>query len=162
MPVTILNEGTEPPADVDDRIRALHAYWRAIRRNRRFPSRTDFDPIDIPALMPFVSIVDVRRDALPRFVYRLVGTQLVDLLKKEVTGHPVGYGVKPEELESVLRRYEIVADAGVAVFQRDKTQEQSNDFTGVERLMLPLGAGDSRVDMILSIVVPLVGFAPAG
>jgi hypothetical protein len=99
-------------------------------------------------------MVDIRESA-PRFVYRLAGTRLVDLLKREITGHPVGHGVKPGELDSVLQRYAIVVDRGLAIYQRDLTQEQRNDYTGVDRLMLPMGATDIKVEMVLSIVVPL-------
>ncbi len=162
MPFTILEHGAGPPDNADQRVRSFHEYWRSIRRGRPFPSRADFDPIDIPYLMPFVSLVDVRNGTQPRFVYRLAGTKLVDLLKREVTWHPVGYGVKPEQLEFVLQRYSIVADTGAGIFQRDRMQEQSNDYTGIERLMLPLGSDGMHVDMIFSIVIPMPKDAPRG
>lgn len=161
MPFTILKDGSGPPTDADSRTHEIYAYWRSICGSKRYPSRADFDPIDIPYLMPFVSLADVHEN-LPRFVYRLAGTKLVELLKKEITGHPVGYGVKAEELDSVLRRYAIVADTGAIVFQRDKTQEQSNDYTGVERLMLPFATDGAHVDMIMTIVIPLAASNSVG
>ncbi len=141
-----------PPSSADPRLHSLHAYWTEIRGQRRFPARADLDPIDIPDLLPYLSLVDVRTGA-DRFVYRLAGTMVVDLLRREVTGLPVGTGVKPTELESVLSRYRRVADEGVALYHHDLTQEQANDYTGIDRLMLPMGDRDERVDLILSIVV---------
>lgn len=151
MPIQILVDRPPPPS-ADPRLHALHAYWTAIRGQRRFPARADFDPIDIPDLLPYLSLVDVRPNG-PRFVYRLAGTMVVDLLRREVTGLPVGTGVKPTELEAVLSRYRRVADDGVAIYHRDLMQEQANDHTGIDRLMLPMGDHDARVDLILSIVV---------
>ena len=155
MPYQILDDGAPPPPGADPKLHELFGYWARIRGGKRYPARADFDPIDVAALMPYVSMVDVRKGS-PRFVYRLAGTRLVEILKKEITGRPVGYGVKPDELESVLERYRLVADRGVAIYQRDRTQEQSNDYTGVDRLMLPLGPADGSVEIVLSIVVPLV------
>lgn len=152
MPVLILASNAPPPPTADPRLLALHAYWNGIRGNRRFPARADFDPIEIPELLPFVSLVDVRKEA-PHFVYRLMGTRLAELLRHDLTGQAVGTGVKPEELEAVLARYRRVADDGVALYHRDRLQEAANDFTAIDRLMLPMGDSDERVELILSIVV---------
>lgn len=151
MPIQILAD-RPPPSSADPRLHALYAYWTAIRGNRSFPARADFDPIDIPDLLPFLSLVDVRPDT-HRFHYRLAGTMVVELLRREVTGHPVGTGVKPAELEAVLARYRRVADEKVVIYHHDLMQEQANDYTGIDRLMLPMGDRDERVDLILSIVV---------
>ncbi len=152
MPILILADNAPPPPAADPRLHALHAYWTAIRGMRRFPGRSDFDPIDIPALLAFVSLVEVRTGK-PRFVYRVMGTKLAELLRRDVTGQAVGTGVKPEELESVLARYHRVADDGVAIYHRDRLQEEANDYTDIDRLMLPMGDRDDRVELILSIVV---------
>ena len=152
MSIMLLADGAPPPETSDPRLHAMHAYWTTIRQKRRFPARADFDPIDIPALLPYLSLVDVQAGS-PRFVYRLVGTKMVELLRRDVTGLAVGTGVKPVELEAVLARYCRVADAGVAIYHRDMMQEQANDYTGIDRLMLPMGDRDEHVDLILSIVV---------
>ncbi len=39
------------------------------------------------------------------------------------------------------------------IYHHDLMQEQANDYTGIDRLMLPMGVHDERVDIILSIVV---------
>jgi len=152
MPVLILADNAPPPPTADKRLHALHAYWTAIRGGRRFPARADFDPIDIPALLPFVSLVEVR-EGTPRFVYRVMGTRLAELLRRDATGQAVGTGVKPEEIESVLSRYHRVADDGVAIYHRDRLQEEANDYTAIDRLMLPMGDRDDKVELILGIVV---------
>jgi hypothetical protein len=143
-----------PPETADRRVHMLHRYWTERRGRRRFPARRDIDPVDLPLLLTNLSLVEIRAEA-PRFVYRVSGGELGRMLKRELTGLPVGTGVKDSELEHVFARYERVAQDGVALFHRDRLQETANDFTEIERLMVPLGESDDRVNMILSIVVPV-------
>jgi len=152
-PVTVIElTGAVLPPGADRRLVAMHAYWLGKRGTRRFPSRRDLDPLDVAKLMPHVSIVDVA-PAEPRFVYRLFGTAMADLFRRDLTGLPVGTGVLPDQIGAVLARYETVAARGIGLFHRDRLQESANDFTPVERLMLPLGERDDAVDMIVSTVV---------
>ena len=139
------------PEDVDPKILDIHAYWSAKCGGRPHPRRADIDPVEIPRLMPLVTFVDVR-PAPPRFVFRLVGTEVVRLFQHDSTGQPVGYGVKPDELADVLGRFERVADRGECVYHRTRMQRESNDFTTVDRVMLPLGPGPGPVDIVLSLV----------
>ncbi len=141
------------PATADPRLHELYAYWNGRRQGRPYPARCDVDPVDIPSLLPYLSLVDVVSGS-PRFVYRVVGTKMVELLRRELTGQPVGTGVKPDELEAVLVRYRRVANEGIALYHRHRTQEKANDYTEIDRLMLPIGEPETGVKMILSIVVP--------
>jgi hypothetical protein len=141
------------PATADPRLHELYAYWNSRRRGHPYPARSDVDPIDIPTLLPHLSLVDVVAGS-PRFIYRVMGTKMVELLRRELTGQPVGTGVKPDEIEAVLARYRRVADEGIALYHRDRTQEKANDYTEIDRLMLPIGEPAVGVKMILSIVVP--------
>jgi hypothetical protein len=54
-------------------------------------------------------------------------------------------------------RYRRVADEGVAIYHHNTLQEQANDYTAIDRLMLPMGTSDARVELILSIVVRIRG-----
>lgn len=141
------------PVDAQARVHRFCDYWDARRGDRPRPSRADIDPLDIPDLLPFVTLVDVHR-ASPRFVYRLVGTEAARLFGRDLTGQPVGTGVKPDELEDVLTRYRRVADDAACIYQRVMMQEETNDYTLVERVMLPLGAPSGEVNMIFGLVAP--------
>lgn len=139
------------PEDVDAKIVDIHKYWNAKRGGRPFPRRGDIDPIETPRLMPYVTFVDVRPE-LPRFVFRLVGTEVARLFQHDSTGQPVGYGIKPHDLPEVLGRFVRVADHGDCVYHRTRMQRESNDFTTVDRIMLPLGPEPGPVDIVLSLV----------
>ena len=56
----------------NDQLKALLAYWRQKKGDRRAPTRADIDPAEIKRLLPYVGLVDVERSPL-RFRYRLVG-----------------------------------------------------------------------------------------
>ena len=83
-----------------------------------------------------------------------MGTRVVHLLGKELTGEAVGTGVKRSELVSVIQRYESVADNMAPFYHRNFLQEEFDDYTEVERLMLPLSNDGKTVNIILSLLYP--------
>lgn len=66
-------------------IAELHRYWRSLCRDGRLPSRAAIDPGAIKPLLPYVLIVDIEQSPL-RVRYRLVGTGIVELSRRDITG----------------------------------------------------------------------------
>jgi hypothetical protein len=62
----------------------LLAYWDALRGDRLLPKRSEIDPAALVAILPYVSIVEVRDP--DTMVYRLCGTALRDIMGIEATG----------------------------------------------------------------------------
>ncbi len=60
------------PEDLSEEQAALLDYWKRIKGERLMPKRDDFDPIDLPKVIPFLSLEDVLYDPI-RFRVRLVG-----------------------------------------------------------------------------------------
>ena len=145
---------TTLPVQVDPKIRALYEYRNAKRGNSSYPKRADLDPLEIPKLIEHLSLVEIRSTD-PRFVYRLVGTSVARALRHDPTGRPVGENARLSEREAVLARYNFVADNGCLIFHSAVLQEQTNDFTTVQRLMLPLGPPAGPPNMILSLVIKI-------
>ena len=52
--------------------RDLYGYWRACAQSRAIPTRYDIDPVDIPHLLPGLSLLDTG-DKLESLRYRLAG-----------------------------------------------------------------------------------------
>ncbi len=144
--------GFEIPEDCDPRTLQLYQYWLKKKNNRICPSRTDIDKLDIPRLFPNMTLINVSPEP-PRFVFRLVGTQVVWMFKDDATGQEVGVGLKPSERNEVIGRHAFVADNCCPVFHRRQLQREKNDYTMVERLMLPLSSNGSDVDMIMVLVM---------
>jgi hypothetical protein len=118
------------------------------------PSRADLDPTDIPALMPQVFMIDVRGDGRD-LIYRLFGTGLVMLFGRELTGQRVGEGLLTHAAEEARARYRGIVRDRRPFYHQARLRERRNDFTDVERLILPLSPDDVRVDMVIGMVMPM-------
>lgn len=70
------------PESWHENLQAMYNYWLKIHpAEGGMPSRADFDPLDIPHLLPIMWMYDVSRAKPYRFKFGLVGTEIVDLLK---------------------------------------------------------------------------------
>src|SRR5947209_13554600 len=66
----------------------LHAYWERKRGTRPAPTRKEIDPAEIVSLLPHVFLIEAVGMPL-RFRYRLIGTAVVELTGRDLTGHLV-------------------------------------------------------------------------
>jgi hypothetical protein len=141
------------PDDCLPEIRALYEYWDGKRRGRAMPSRAELDPVDIPALLPYIFLIDVTRHS-QALRYRVFGTALSELFRRDLTGLEVGAGSQPEHLPGILARYARILEERVPFFHRDRMREQANNFTSVERLILPLSRDGIDIDQLMGMTVP--------
>lgn len=65
----------------------LHAYWTKMRGDAAMPRRAEIDPLDMPKLLPSLSIIDRHEGA---YRIRLVGSKLADIYGRDLTGTVVG------------------------------------------------------------------------
>ena len=134
---------------IDDlRLRALYDYWQRKRGDRALPSRADIDPIELKDLLGNLFLVDVNYQPLS-FRYRLAGTNIVQVLGRELTGRTAdeldGLPISPQLIkkhfsEVVLSRepsykvLDVIVDSGPIVYRR---------------LLLPLSPDGGTVNMLL-------------
>lgn len=64
------------------------AYWQSIRGDRQAPQRIDFDPADIPRLLPNVVFLDVI-DSGSNFRFRVIGDAVRSASHGNYTGQMV-------------------------------------------------------------------------
>jgi hypothetical protein len=134
-------------------VREAYAYWRGKRDGAALPARADIDPVEIPRLLPYVSLVE-REDGTGRYRYRLFGSALVEGLGRDPTGQYLD-DVYPDFDGSRSKRYRD------QVFEMGKPSHRigrpslrfPKDFFCVERLYLPLAADGRRVDMVMGVLV---------
>lgn len=138
----------EPEAIDHPELRALYEYWAARRTGTRLPGRRDVDPLDFPALLPHLMLIDVAAPADLR--YRLIGTALVRRMGRDATGQPVEGGRVGRNWEKILTDYRYVAEAGRPCLRRKDGLGADRVPYACERLLLPLAADGNRVDMILA------------
>ncbi|MEP0709824.1 PAS domain-containing protein [Parvibaculum sp.] len=132
----------------DSRLAKLFAYWRGKRGNHRAPPRRNIKPMEIPALLPIVHLIDVHEDPLA-FRHRLVGAELVERLGRDVTGKWVD-----EEIYGCMAPQIFDGLAAVAWEVRPYRRLARLDWfarpwLAMESLEMPLLGDDGRVSMIL-------------
>jgi hypothetical protein len=86
--------------------RDLYGYWRTCAGSKPIASRYDIDPIDIPHLLPGLSLLDAAGE-LDTLRYRLAGTRVREIYGTEITGRAVfgaGFQHKCDYWHSVYRK----------------------------------------------------------
>src|SRR5215472_4666223 len=100
------------PLSTPDDIESALAYWRRLCGERRMPSRKDFDPLDIPQILPYVMLVDVLRDPLD-FRFRLLGSGHDQIVACNYKGMRFSELAHLRRGNSLWDEYERVAAEGV-------------------------------------------------
>ncbi len=140
-------------------LQALHRYWMGRCRGRVMPARGDFDVVDMKPWLGNLNLVDVERNPLS-FRYRVFGTNVADLLRKELTGHSIEDN-PPSVVEAVRISYERVVETRAPFYQRI-------DFIAINacfrfhRLLLPLSDDDEAVTQVLVGNTPIKEERAAG
>ncbi len=135
--------------------------WHAKRRGRPMPARADLTPFDLKAHLGNVILVDVERDPL-RFRYRLVGTNITRIVKRDVTGRYFEdiYAGRLLETALAVHAWVVRERAPLRIFSR--TGHARNDIYNYDGVLLPLSADGERVNMVLgALLFSMVGDAAA-
>jgi hypothetical protein len=137
------------PQTCHESTKAFYDYWLAKCRGRRMPSRSDVDPIEIQrALLPGISLIEIVSDDR-RYVYRLVGTAVVDAAGQDYTGRSVRNALSGFALGRALRNYDRVVSTRAPVFDPTHLQEVNSSYAIDETLLLPLSNDGETVNKIL-------------
>ena len=87
--MVLVTEAVFIDAARDPPLKALYSHWQALRHGRAMPTRQDFDPMQIPALLPFVILYGVGKAG--DYTVRLVGEEIVEFAGRNATGGPAGH-----------------------------------------------------------------------
>ena len=135
----------------------LFAYWRGRAGAKSIPARGDIDPIvDLGRLVQHLFLVDVERHPL-RFRFRLVGTEVVNHVGKDMTGKYLDELVEYDaQYARVKPDYETTAKTGTATVSPVRfLTKDAKHYINYERLLLPLSEDGREVNMILGSCSPL-------
>jgi hypothetical protein len=157
MPLTIDRApAADIPPDCHPKIRELFDYWVSVHpAEHRLPGRQCIDPSEVATLLPQLFLVDVERDPL-RFKYRLVGTDYVQMMGRDLTGayldavHPGFSGAIQQQYVEVVEYRRPAYRKGPVMYANAK-----KDYLTVERLIVPLARNGSDVDMIMGVILHL-------
>jgi hypothetical protein len=146
QPVT---EAAYIDAPRDPRIVALYEYWNGLRAGRVMPSRRDFDPMAIPALLPYVIMYGATADG--GYAVRLVGEEVVRFIGSNRTGNAAGEGMPPRAAAMMVKILEAVAGERAPKFRAGKAHWHADkSYRDYEACFLPLSADGKTVDFVLS------------
>ena len=132
----------------DKRLLALYSYWESKRGDRSMPARADIDPAEIPSLLSIILLMDT--STAGEYRYRLVGTEIVRWLGRDITGQTF-----PEALPSgaygdyITGLVSDTVTSGRPLYSEGAFMIEGRIDRQVRRLALPLSADGSTVDMIL-------------
>ncbi|MGF1591729.1 MAG: PAS domain-containing protein [Kiloniellaceae bacterium] len=137
----------EPQSIEHPGLRALHDYWVSRRDGGLLPGRQHLDPLDIPGLLPNLTLIDVVAAAALR--YRLVGTALVGRIGRDITGRLVKEASLGPGWEENHPDFRYVIGERRPCLRRIWTGGARRNPLESLRLLLPLAADGEAVDMIL-------------
>jgi hypothetical protein len=138
----------------DQRLCRLADYWFARRPADGVPARSTIDPLDFPALLPNIMLIErVIEDGADRYRFRLSGTEVVHHTGRELTGRFLD-DVLPADYHDYVRQMNRIAlDRGHPVYSSSLYHDEGNAVNAITyRLIMPLASGNAtpaEPDMLL-------------
>ncbi|WP_439816189.1 PAS domain-containing protein [Zavarzinia sp. CC-PAN008] len=147
----------------DARLAHVHRYWASRCGLYTCPLRQDIDPRALKPVLPFVFMAE--RGAVPGaglsggpFRLRLVGTALVGLFGRDVTGCLLSEALAPAVATEVAARFEsVLQTTAPTLWHGIVDRGAGSQPLAVQSLNLPLSSDGTCVDRILGAMV----FGPA-
>ena len=140
-------------------VRAGIAYWRQIRGKRRFPSRADLKPRDIPHILRNISLL--RAVGGGDYEYRIVGDAHVvahgfsmqGMRLSAIGKYAPGYDLLLKQIyDPVIKQRAAFAIKGWLL-----KGEKHQQYLHTESAFLPLGPDDEHVDHVLNFSIYIPG-----
>ena len=133
-------------------IREIFEYWTRIRGTRPMPRRRDFDPVDVPAHLPGILLIDIEgvdENGVGRYRYRVVGTAEVASRGHDPTGKMVVEGFFGPSLDSILDSYEVVRRSGTFLYEPLHFLTEDSRTVDEYSILLPFSEDGEAVSQIL-------------
>jgi hypothetical protein len=135
----------------EPRLKQLYDYWCRLKRGRRFPERTEIDPLDFKFALGHVMLVDVLRDPL-RFRVRLHGTELAQQANYELTNKMLDELPISDFRDYVLERCRNLVETARPMRVGHK-RDLGNKRLSYEAVWLPFSSDQKQVDMLMCAVI---------
>lgn len=127
----------------------LYQYWLARCDGRKAPARADIDPVDIPRLLPYITLTEVVREG-PRFRYRLAGTKVEERFGCSLTNCFIDELMRGDYLTYVQDLYKQLLESFAPLYSESSFGMDEIPKFRAKRLMLPLSEDQKTANMVLS------------
>ena len=133
--------------------RALFRFWEGIRGENSTAHRSDIDLKQIKDLLPWLAIME-RHPLKPEYNWRLAGTGVCKIWRKELTGEQFMADWDQFERDTVCRLMDNVIASHQPCVARFRAVYDDGEMLGIEMLCLPVTAASRQSTQILASVVP--------
>ena len=135
--------------------REMLAYWRDRKGDSAVPLRSRFDPLDFPALLPRIAVIEViEADEKVRFRYRLAGTEIAARAGRDPTGKFFEDLYEGSYLQSAVSTYaDLIKSALPHYSQRVFPIGNGVSNLRYDRLILPFSSDGTKVDQFVLLIV---------
>lgn len=124
--------------------------WERMRAGREMPRCGDVDPLQMPArLLPHVLLADVEHGSPRRYRWRLIGTHITHILKRDRTGVYWDEAYPGEHYEELIRGPQWVVENRKPLRITGTGKYFGSDWYHFESLNLPLSHDGELVDRII-------------
>lgn len=142
------DSATAPPAIAGiPALAALWRYWNGKGGGRAMPLRKDISPLDIPQLLPHLTLVDRLPDGA--FRLRLVGTAVAEAYGSDATGKTIDQLLQEPRLSVAKHHYAAAFTSGRPMFNRNHYRTERVMELIVSRVVLPLADEAGKTTMLL-------------
>lgn len=131
----------------DDALLQLYRYWLSKCGAKRFPSRTDIDPLDFRFALGKVSLVYITSNPR-RFRYGLVSTTLTERLGYELTGKFVEDIREDDVRKYVTGLYMRALAARLPIYEKSRRYFDHRSWNH-EALVLPYSSSGDEIDLLM-------------
>ncbi|MBS4048766.1 MAG: PAS domain-containing protein [Alphaproteobacteria bacterium] len=138
----------------DERLRLLANYWVARRSADGVPARTAIDPLDFPALLSNIMLIErVMEAGEDRYRFRLAGTDIARFTGRELTGRFLDE-VVPADYHDYVRQMNRVALSRRRPVYSSSLYHDKGDFVNAitYRLIMPLTSSPESIEPDLLFV----------
>lgn len=126
----------------------IYRHWLGLAHGPGLPVRDDFDPVDVPLLLPYVYLVDVI-DGGADFRYRVVGTHITESAGFDFTGQLVSDFMRTNESEDRAGEYHRCLGTGQPNCRSGNLVDYGREHMLYERLLCPMTRTSGKVELIL-------------
>jgi hypothetical protein len=130
-------------------LQRLYEDWQRWRGAREFPSRSDFDPLDLKYILGNISVTDVFYGPV-RFQYRIHASGCSGRLGFDLTGKNLDALPHPTYQAFIREHFlETIVNRAPSIKRRDRVLG-NNEHWFLEAIVLPFSSDGQTIDMLMA------------